>query len=272
MGCGASTAAPPPKASEPPPNKAEPLRTSPPAKGTPVASESTARSAEAAPAERAAPRSVPVPPPEPTGGSSSQSSSAQERASVTSTALPEHLRTDDLIKLCQDSHFDKTQVEKLYELFKVISSSGDDDGLIDKSEFQKALGLKRNLFVDRMFELFDINGDQNINFQEFVAGLSTFTTRAKPEEKTRFSFRMYDFNGDQKIDKSELGRMLQATIDENKLDITAAQAQKLIDDTFEEAKTREEGFISLDEYTAMVNKKPQLLEFMTIQSLNSMLS
>ena len=32
-------------------------------------------------------------------------------------------------------------------------------GLIDKSEFQEALGLKRNLFVDRMFELFDANGD-----------------------------------------------------------------------------------------------------------------
>ena len=80
------------------------------------------------------------------------------------------------------------QVEKLYELFKVISSSGDDDGLIDKSEFQQALGLKRNLFVDRMFELFDANGDKNINFTEFVAGLSVFTKRAKGEEKARFSF------------------------------------------------------------------------------------
>ena len=38
-------------------------------------------------------------------------------------------------------------------------------------------------------------GDLTINFQEFIAGVSTFTRRAKQAEKTRFSFRMYDFNG-----------------------------------------------------------------------------
>lgn len=189
-----------------------------------------------------------------------------------SCVLPARIRTEELIKLCQSSHFDRTQVEKLYELFKVISSSGDDDGLIDKSEFQRALGLKRNLFVDRMFELFDANGDQSINFAEFVAGLSTFTTRAKPAEKAKFSFKMYDFNGDELIDKQELGRMLQATIDENKLNISPAQAQQLIDDTFEEANTATPGYITFEEYSAMVSKKPQLLEFMTIQSLNSLIS
>jgi len=189
-----------------------------------------------------------------------------------SSVLPAHIEMGELTTLCQSSHFDRTQVENLYELFKAISASGEDDGLIDKTEFQKAMGLKRNLFVDRMFELFDANGDQSINFQEFVAGLSVFTTRAKEAEKTKFSFRMYDFNGDEMIDKHELGRMLQATIDENKLNITREQARQLIDDTFEEAQTAKPGQISFEEYAAMVSKKPQLLEFMTIQSLNSMIS
>ena len=164
------------------------------------------------------------------------------------------------------------QVEKLYELFKVISSSGDDDGLIDKSEFQQALGLKRNLFVDRMFELFDANGDKNINFTEFVAGLSVFTVRAKAAEKARFSFRMYDFNADGKIDKAELGRMLQATIEENSLNITPEAAQELLDATFVEAECAEAGTMTFDEYQALVTKKPQLLEFMTITSLNQVIS
>ena len=166
----------------------------------------------------------------------------------------------------------RAQVEKLYELFKVISSSGDDDGLIDKSEFQQALGLKRNLFVDRMFELFDANGDKNINFTEFVAGLSVFTKRAKGEEKARFSFRMYDFNADGKIDKAELGRMLQATIEENSLNITPEAAQELLDATFAEAECAESGLMTFDEYQALVTKKPQLLEFMTITSLNQVIS
>jgi len=186
-----------------------------------------------------------------------------------SKTLPERIRTEELIKLCQSSHFDRTQVEKLYELFKVISSSGDDDGLIDKAEFTRALGLKHNLFVDRMFELFDANGDQNINFQEFIAGLSCFTLRAKPVEKARFSFRMYDFNGDEQIDKDELGRMLKSTIEDNKLNITAEQAEELVNSTFLEAKTSQPDYINFDEYMALVTKKPQLLEFMTIRSLNT---
>ena len=50
------------------------------------------------------------------------------------------------------------------------------------------------------------------------------------------------------------------------------QAQQLIDDTFDEAQPATPGFITFDEYSAMVSRKPQLLEFMTIQSLNSMIS
>ena len=65
--------------------------------------------------------------------------------------------------------------------------------------------------------------------------------------------------------------MLQATIDENKLTITAAQAQRLIDDTFDEAGPATPGYITFGEYQAMVAKKPQLLEFMTIRSLSAML-
>lgn len=273
MGCGASTPAAPPAQPEPPPAKKveptpEPAKPAEPPPPEPV---------KVPPPEPVKPppepaKPAPKPPPGPAASSSHSAAAPDTKAEPKSMALPARIRTEELIKLCQSSHFDRTQVEKLYELFKVISASGDDDGLIDKSEFQKALGLKRNLFVDRMFELFDANGDQNINFQEFVAGLSVFTMRAKQAEKAKFSFKMYDFNGDQKIDKQELGRMLQATIDENKLNITAPQAQQLIDDTFDEAQPAIPGYITFDEYTAMVNKKPQLLEFMTIQSLNSMIS
>ena len=98
-------------------------------------------------------------------------------------------------------------------------------------------------------QLFDANGDKNINFTEFVAGLSVFTVRAKAAEKARFSFRMYDFNADGKIDKAELGRMLQATIEENSLNITPEAAQELLDATFVEAECAEAGTMTFDEYT-----------------------
>jgi len=257
MGCGASTAKvapgePAPKAPDASPEPAPPVEAAPPVRvASPAKQEPTPAKAE------------PAQPP--------QTAAQPKKTTCSSKTLPERIRTEELIKLCQSSHFDRTQVESLYELFKVISSSGDDDGLIDKAEFQRALGLKKNLFVDRMFELFDSNNDQSINFTEFIAGLSCFTTRAKPAEKCRFSFKMYDFNGDDVIDKQELTRMLHATIEDNKIKILPEDASRLIDATFEECQCATPGQITFEEYGALVAKKPHLLEFMTIQSLSSLI-
>lgn len=75
------------------------------------------------------------------------------------------------------------EIAALYSHFQKISSSKSDDGLIDKDEFQAALGLKDRLFVDRIFTLFDENGDAQINFREFLCGLSVFCTRGTFEQK-----------------------------------------------------------------------------------------
>jgi hypothetical protein len=47
----------------------------------------------------------------------------------------------------------RAQVERLYETFKIISSSGANDGLIDRPKFELALGLRSSLFVDRIFQV-----------------------------------------------------------------------------------------------------------------------
>uniref|UniRef100_A0A7S4AYN1 EF-hand domain-containing protein n=1 Tax=Chrysotila carterae TaxID=13221 RepID=A0A7S4AYN1_CHRCT len=193
-------------------------------------------------------------------------------AERSSKLLPANIRTYQLVKLCQDSHFDRTQVEKLYELFKKISCAGDDDGLIDKAEFQMALGLKKNLFVDRMFALFDEDGDETITFAEFVFGLSTFSLRAKREEKAKFSFRMYDLKGDDVIDREELSTMLNSTISDNKLSISPEDAANMVDITFVQAATANPDTMTFAEYLGLVQKKPQLIDFMTIASLNQLLS
>jgi hypothetical protein len=51
------------------------------------------------------------------------------------------------------------KIHELHEHFSSISGSLTQDGLIDKAEFQKALGMKDSLFIDRVFTLFDKNGD-----------------------------------------------------------------------------------------------------------------
>ena len=66
--------------------------------------------------------------------------------------------------------------------------------------------------------------------------------------------------------------MLQATIEENSLNITPRRVQELLDATFVEAECAEAGTMTFDEYQALVTKKPQLLEFMTITSLNQVIA
>lgn len=50
-------------------------------------------------------------------------------------------------------------------------------------EFQSALGFRDSAFVNRIFQLFDKNEDNAINFNEFICGLSVLSIRGTLEEK-----------------------------------------------------------------------------------------
>jgi hypothetical protein len=71
----------------------------------------------------------------------------------------------------------------LYGNYHKIGKSETDDGVIDKSEFKEALGLKSSEFVNRMFNMFDGDGNGEIDFSEFVIGLSVFSTKGTESEK-----------------------------------------------------------------------------------------
>ena len=53
-------------------------------------------------------------------------------------------------------------------------------------------------------EVFDTDSSGEVDFTEFITGMSTFSTQADMESKLRFAFKIYDIDNDGYISNKEL--------------------------------------------------------------------
>lgn len=100
-----------------------------------------------------------------------------------------------------------------------------------------------------MIAIFDEDGGGDVDFQEFVSGLSAFSSKGNKEEKLRFAFKVYDIDRDGYISNGELFIVLKMMVGNNLKDV---QLQQIVDKTIMEADKDGDGKISFEEFTDMV--------------------
>ena len=100
-----------------------------------------------------------------------------------------------------------------------------------------------------MIAIFDEDGGGDVDFEEFVSGLSAFSSKGNKEEKLRFAFKVYDIDRDGFISNGELFIVLKMMVGNNLKD---NQLQQIVDKTIMEADKDGDGRISFEEFTRMV--------------------
>ncbi|KHN94632.1 Calcineurin subunit B [Metarhizium album ARSEF 1941] len=157
-----------------------------------------------------------------------------------------------LDNIVQGSNFDREEVDRLRKRFMKLDK--DNSGTIERDEFLSLPQISSNplatrLSAARMIAIFDEDGGGDVDFQEFVSGLSAFSSKGNKEQKLQFAFKVYDIDRDGYISNGELFIVLKMMVGSNLKD---QQLQQIVDKTIMEADLDNDGKISFDEFTKMV--------------------
>lgn len=126
---------------------------------------------------------------------------------------------------------------------------------LSKKEFAGALGMKPDdIFVRRMFNIVDKDGDGRISFQEFLDTVVLFS-KGSTDDKLRIIFDMCDNDRNGVIDKTELSEMLRSLVEIAKTNtVSNEEVEELINGMFSSSGINHKESLTYDDFKLMMRE------------------
>ncbi|RLN71352.1 hypothetical protein BBJ28_00016818, partial [Nothophytophthora sp. Chile5] len=167
------------------------------------------------------------------------------------------------------------------EVFERFAEHADEEGMLDRTSFDSCFfeiieiaanprtqieKLRAKVVADRLFDVFDRDGNGRIDFSELASGLSVLCKGAR-DAKVKAAFRLYDFNADGFISLDEMKRYLTSIfkvlyeVQPEMRQETGVTAEELgvvtAEQAFLEADSNRDGKLSYDEFLTWYNSPAQ---------------
>lgn len=145
------------------------------------------------------------------------------------------------------TNFTDEEIKRLGMRFRKIDK--DNSGSLSTAEFMSLPELQQNPLVERVLAILDTDGNGEIDFDEFIKGISLFSVKGDRSKKLAFAFKIYDIDNDGYISNGELYQVLKLMVGSNLKDI---QLQQIVDKTIVYADRDGDGRLSFEEFCAVV--------------------
>ena len=86
------------------------------------------------------------------------------------------------------THFTMDEIKRLGKRFRKLDTDG--SGTLSIEEFMHLPELQQNPLVQRVIDIFDTDGNKEIDFREFIEGISQFSVKGDKDSKLKFAFQV----------------------------------------------------------------------------------